>query len=73
MIFQWSRDAATWDLVADSGELLGAAKSIPGDCWEAKMTDLCGSREAWASDLETLKEWMLEQASAPARRAAGAA
>jgi hypothetical protein len=64
MIFQWSRETATWDLVADSGELLGTATAIPGDCWAAKMTDVGGGHEAWATDLETIKEWMTEEAAA---------
>ena len=64
MIFQWSRESRTWDLVAATGELLGTASLIPDDCWEAKMTVVGGGGHAWATDLERVKEWMMEEAQA---------
>ena len=63
MIFQFSREARSWELVADSGELLGTATVIPNDCWEARMTLIGGGQSAWATDLDRIKEWMIEQAS----------
>ena len=64
MIFQWSRKTGSWDLVAASGELLGRAVEVPGDCWEAKMTLLGGGHQAWATDIETIREWMFEEVAA---------
>ena len=65
MLFQFSRETRSWDLIAETGETLGTAKSIPGDCWEAKMTDVGGGREAWATDLDTIREWMEREATTP--------
>ena len=65
MIFQFSRETRSWDLVADSGELLGTAVSIPGECWEGRMDALLGGRRAWATDLDLIQQWMMQEASTP--------
>jgi hypothetical protein len=65
MIFQFSREARSWDLVADTGELIGTATAIPGDCWAIQMTPLFGGGKAWATDPETAREWMETEAKNP--------
>lgn len=64
MIFQFSRETRTWDLLADTGELLGTAKMVPGDCWVAQMTDVGGGLSVWATDLDLVRDWMTSQAEA---------
>jgi predicted Zn-dependent protease len=65
MIFQWSRESESWELFADSGELLGQAKETPGNLARATMTKLGGGRSAWATDLQTIREWMMTEARTP--------
>ena len=65
MIFQFARETRSWDLVADTGEVIGTATSIPGDCWEAQMSALFGGAKAWATDLDTIRTWMEQEATTP--------
>ena len=65
MIFQFSRESRSWDLIAETGEVLGTATAIPGDCWEARMSATVGGAKAWATDLDTIREWMKTEATTP--------
>jgi hypothetical protein len=62
MIFEWSKASGGWQLLADTGELLGVAKPIPGDCWSATMTTLAGGLTAVATHLDLVQEWMMAEA-----------
>jgi hypothetical protein len=63
MIFAWSREAGTWELLADTGELLGRAWSLGGGVFQAEMTELAGRKTATATSLARLQGWMMDVAA----------
>jgi hypothetical protein len=67
MIFAYDKttDGGVWELLADSGELLGRAYALRDGTVRGEMTDLAGGRKAWATDLELLQSWMMEEAHRP--------
>ena len=67
MIFEWDGTSKVFTLLASTGELLGVAKPIPGECWEGRMEPVAGGRSAWATSLDILRDWMMDQARSPHR------
>jgi hypothetical protein len=59
MIFEWSRESGAWDLLADTGELLGRAWSLGGGVFQAETTALIGYRTATATSLTELRDWLM--------------
>jgi hypothetical protein len=63
MIFAWSRESGAWELLADTGELLGRAWSLGGGVFQAEMTELVGRTNATATSLAALQNWMMNKAA----------
>jgi hypothetical protein len=63
MIFEWSRESGAWELLADTGELLGRAWPLGGGTYQAETTALIGCKTATATDLTTLRDWLMSCAT----------
>lgn len=63
MIFEWSRESKAWELLADTGELLGRAWPVGDGCFQAETTDLLGNYVATGTSLGVIQNWMLNLAA----------
>jgi len=65
MTFEWSRESRSWDLIADTGELIGMTRQMDDGTWEAQMVAIFGGRQAFATDLPTIQSWMIQEGAIP--------
>jgi hypothetical protein len=63
MIFEWSRESRTWELLADTGELLGRAWPLGAGIYQAEMSVALQRRSATSSSLGELQTWMMNTAA----------
>ena len=63
-LMRWDRQRATggWHLYAESGELIGRVRSLPGDCFEARLEPDFGGKRVAGTDLDAVRDWMIAEA-----------